>query len=159
MLSHYELAHKVGQALLTHGLQLATAESCTAGGLGYAITEVPGSSNWYAGGVVSYTYASKQTLLDVPFALLEQHTAVSQEVAVAMAKGIQQRLQTEISIAITGIAGPDGGTPQIPVGTVWLAWCLGQHNFSEQCNFEGNREVIRQAAIARALVILSGLKF
>ncbi len=159
MLSHYELAHKVGQALLTHGLQLATAESCTAGGLGYAITEVPGSSNWYAGGVVSYTYASKQTLLDVPLTLLEAHTAVSQEVAVAMAKGIQQRLQTDISIAITGIAGPDGGTPQIPLGTVWLAWCVGQHSFNEQCHFEGNREVIRQAAIARALVILSGLKF
>lgn len=159
MLSHYELAHKVGQALLTHGLQLATAESCTAGGLGYALTAVPGASHWYAGGVVSYTYASKQTLLGVPAALLEQHTAVSQEVAVAMAQGIQQRLQVEVSIAITGIAGPDGGTPSIPVGTVWLAWCVGPQSFSEQCRFEGNREAIRQAAIARALAILSGLKF
>lgn len=115
-------ARRLGRALGTHGWQMASAESCTGGLVGHLITQVPGSSDYYLGGVVSYSNATKEDLLDVPTQLIEQAGAVSSEVAEAMTSGVLARFpRARVAVAVTGIAGPDGGTNEKPVGLTYVA--------------------------------------
>ena len=116
----YELAERVGLVMKDKGLWLATAESCTGGGIAAAVTDVPGSSAWFDRGFVTYSNRAKSALLGVEPALIETHGAVSSEVAAAMARGAAQRTSARIAVSVTGIAGPGGGTREKPVGLVWF---------------------------------------
>lgn len=118
-------ARRLGDVLRARSWRLATAESSTGGLIGHAITMVPGASDYYPGGVISYSNGAKEVELDVPTELLAEHGAVSAEVADAMADGVRRRFGTEVGLAVTGIAGPDGGSPEKPVGTHWIAVSVG----------------------------------
>src|SRR3712207_5216894 len=120
-INNEELAQHVGAQLQRRQLTVATAESCTGGLIGHLLTEIAGSSAYFMGGVIAYSNAVKHSLLDVPEATLAAVGAVSEETARAMAQGVRARLHTDIGIATTGIAGPGGGTPQKPVGLVYIA--------------------------------------
>lgn len=136
------------------GLTLAVAESCTAGLLAGRIADQPGCSAWFRGGVVAYHNDLKQQLLGVAPELLLQHGAVSESVARAMAVGVRQVCSTDLGLAITGIAGPDGGTPEKPVGTVYLA--LADHAGCEviRCRFGGDRAAVRLQSVEKGLMML-----
>ena len=139
-------------ALLTqHGWMMATAESCTGGLIAGACTERPGSSQWLDCGFITYSNRAKSAMLDVPAALIATHGAVSEAVALAMARGAAQQAQTQVSVAVTGVAGPDGGSPEKPVGTVWFAWQVANHADAEVMRFEGDRHAVRQATVNHAL--------
>ncbi len=146
------LAARLGEQLRGTGHTLATAESCTGGWLGQCLTAIPGSSAWYDRGFVTYSYAAKSELLGVPSELIMTRGAVSEAVALSMAEGALARSQANWSIAITGIAGPDGGTPEKPVGTVCLAWMGtdGSRRVST-LHLSGDRASIRAQAVATAL--------
>ena len=149
------LAELLGKALLLDGQKLATAESCTGGGLAYNITSVAGSSQWFERGFITYSNESKQQLLGVPTEILETFGAVSEQTAAAMAQGAIDNSRAEFSVAITGIAGPDGGTNEKPVGTVCLAWSIREgETKATQVVFEGDRQRVREQAI---LIALQGL--
>ena len=149
------LARRLGEILLARGLKLVTAESCTGGGLGAAVTAIPGSSRWYEGGYVTYSNAMKQDLMGVRPDTLQHYGAVSGETAAEMAQGALQRTGTDLSVAITGIAGPDGGTFDKPIGTVWIAIARrGQPAASQHHQFFGDRETIRRSAVLNALLSL-----
>ncbi len=132
-----------------------TAESCTGGWISKALTDVPGSSEWFETGFVAYGNGAKTALLGVLPAELEQHGAVSEAVVKAMALGALERAGADIAVAVSGIAGPDGGTPGKPVGTVWLAWAWrrGQsvHVQARRKSFKGDREAVRRKSVAGAL--------
>ena len=131
------------------GWKLAVAESCTGGLIGARLTSVPGSSTFFTGGVIAYSNELKMGLLGVPMGLLESEGAVSGLVVEAMAMGVVGTAMADCSIAVTGVAGPDGGTPEKPVGTVWVGIALPSGTISRQYNFTGNREEVRdQAALA-----------
>jgi PncC family amidohydrolase len=134
------------------GWHVAVAESCTGGLLGAAITAVPGASVCFRGGIIAYDDGVKVELLGVPKELLREHGAVSAEVAAAMARGVRQRLATEVGLAVTGIAGPSGGTPAKPVGLIWVA-ALGPDGppLLERLADDRGREGNRAAAVATAL--------
>jgi len=142
---------------LLHGQHLAVGESCTGGLIAGRITAVPGASEVFVGGVVAYANGVKHDLLGVPAALLEAHGAVSEEVVRAMAEGVQQRFESDAAIAVTGIAGPGGGTPDKPVGTVWLAARLGSDTRAVKRVFPGERGEIRARAAQAALDLLRRL--
>jgi nicotinamide-nucleotide amidase len=146
-----DLTGQLAQLLPSRGLMLCTAESCTGGLIAAACTERAGSSVWFERGFVSYSNASKTDLLGVPADLIARHGAVSQEVARAMAAGALTHAQAELAVAVTGVAGPGGGSAQKPVGTVWLAWAMGSQVRTECRHFEGDRSAVRQATVARAL--------
>jgi nicotinamide-nucleotide amidase len=137
--------------LRERGQRLALAESCTGGGLARELTELPGASTVFLGGVVAYANRAKEELLGVPAALLETHGAVSAQVAAAMAAGVRHRLRADWGLAVTGIAGPEGGTVEKPVGTVWLG-LHGSGGITATCllNLRGNREQIRRRAAGQA---------
>jgi PncC family amidohydrolase len=118
---------RLGESLLAHGWKMATAESSTGGLIGHVITLVPGASRYYVGGVISYSNIAKEVELNVPHELLEEHGAVSAEVAQAMADGVRIRFGVELGVAVTGIAGPEGATPGKPVGTHYIAVSLRGH--------------------------------
>lgn len=149
------LAAEVAEDLLRAGARLVTAESCTGGWVGKVCTDLPGSSRWYLGGAVVYANEAKTGILGVDAAVLRREGAVSEPVVRAMAAGALERLGGERSVAVTGIAGPDGGRPDKPVGTVWLAWgrrdAAGVSVQSLLQRFEGDRESVRRQAVARAL--------
>ncbi len=146
------LAHKVGQVLLEKGLKMATAESCTGGWVAQAVTAVPGSSGWFDCGFVSYSNTAKQKMLGVDAEVLENSGAVSEKVVAQMAEGALRNSDANIAVAISGIAGPDGGTEDKPVGTVWLAWAIEGHpTVSCLSFFNGDRDDIRQQAVEQAL--------
>ncbi len=150
------LAKEIGIKLKAHGYLLAVAESCTGGGIAYAITHISGSSQWFDRGFVTYSNEAKQQMLGVSEQLLQQHGAVSEQVALAMAQGALKASKADVSLAITGIAGPDGGTTEKPVGTVWLA--IASRHFKEQTQLltlQGGRAHIRELAILQALEKLS----
>ncbi|MFU8797894.1 MAG: CinA family protein [Gammaproteobacteria bacterium] len=130
---------------------LVTAESCTGGGLAYAITAIPGSSHWFERGFVTYSNISKEELLGVKPEILEEYGSVSEEAAIEMAKGALLHSHAQFSIAITGVAGPEGGTPNKPVGTIYFAWGSLEKIYSQRHFFKGNRYMIRKQAIAFAL--------
>lgn len=145
------LAAELGPRLLALGAQVSTAESCTGGGIAEAITRIPGSSGWFEAGFVTYSNAQKSEQLGVPEQLLAALGAVSREVVEAMVRGAQARSGSRFAVAVSGIAGPDGGSPDKPVGTVWLAWGDGEQLFSVRRLFVGDRAEVRRQTVEAAL--------
>jgi nicotinamide-nucleotide amidase len=146
-----ELAHRVGEALKARGLKLATAESCTGGWVAMALTAIPGSSDWFERGYVTYSNAAKQEDLGVAGETLRRHGAVSEETAREMAAGALKRARVEVALAITGVAGPTGGTAEKPVGLVCFAWAHGSKLVSQTRRFDGDRESVRRQSVLYAL--------
>ena len=146
---------EVAAHLLAGGRQLVAAESCTGGWIAKACTDRPGSSQWFRGGVVAYTNELKTAMLGVWPATLEEAGAVSEATVREMAVGALERLGGDVAVAVTGIAGPDGGSPGKPVGTVWFGWAYrsaaGIDVRTRRHCFDGNREAVRRHAVATAL--------
>jgi nicotinamide-nucleotide amidase len=156
LLSIHALATHLGQLLLQKQWRLVTAESCTGGSLSAVITDIPGCSEWFDCGFITYSNLAKTHCLGVPAADIAHHGAVSENIAIAMAEGaLQQAMPAHLSIAITGIAGPNGGRDDKPVGTVWIA-CgrRGQATVSQLHHLSGNRPAIRHQAVFAALELL-----
>ncbi len=146
------LSAQVGQALKSHGLKLCTAESCTGGGVSQAITEIAGSSAWFERGYVTYSNLSKQQSLGVSAATLLQYGAVSEATVREMVSGALAHSDAQIALAVSGIAGPDGGSAEKPVGTVWFAWCIAQSEcVARVYHLHGDRTSIREQAVKIAL--------
>ncbi len=146
------LSARVGKLLKDRGLMLVTAESCTGGWVAQVVTSVSGSSDWFDRGFVSYSNHSKQEMLGIKPETLDRHGAVSAEVAKEMAVGALTNSRAQVSVAISGIAGPAGGTPNKPIGTVWLAWAMeGKEARCRSTHFAGDREMVRQQAVMAAL--------
>ena len=132
-MSSYSRANQLGKILLKRHLQCVVAESCTGGGVAAAVTDIPGSSQWFDRGFVTYSNASKQQMLGVPESMIASEGAVSEAVVRAMAEGALAASAAHVSVAISGIAGPDGGTLEKPVGTVWFAWASTLQPTHAQC--------------------------
>lgn len=149
------LAARLGEALLARGEHLATAESCTGGWIGQSCTAIAGSSNWYERGFITYSNEAKEDLLGVPHQTLRRQGAVSEATAAAMVQGAIARSRAQWALAVSGIAGPSGGTPAKPVGTVCFAWA-GPEGWLEvqTCHFPGDREGVRAHTVAHALAVL-----
>jgi len=148
-----KLAEQVAEILGKNNHKLVTAESCTGGWVAKCCTDLSGSSAWYDRGYVTYSNEAKHDSLNVSHQTLDQHGAVSQAVAEQMALGAITHSQATISVAITGIAGPNGGSEAKPVGTVWIAWAHKKHVLMCHCfSFNGDRESIRRQAVYQALV-------
>lgn len=144
-----EAAARLATAATGPGLKIATAESCTGGLVAKTITDLPGSSAWYLGGVVAYANEVKVRHLAVDSDVLQIHGAVSRRVALQMARGVLRRFSADVAVAVTGIAGPGGGTPAKPVGTVWLAVALANGTATARCcRFSGDREMVRRRSAA-----------
>lgn len=158
----YQLSERIGQLLLLSGRQLTTAESCTGGWLAQCITAVPGSSQWFSSGYVTYSNAAKESVLSVPGHLLDgpgAPGAVSEETVTAMAEGALLRSSADMALATSGIAGPGGGTADKPVGTVWIGWAVRTaeesiHTGARLYRFEGDRESVRRQSVVAALARL-----
>jgi PncC family amidohydrolase len=148
------LADEVGKLLKARGLMLAVAESCTGGKLGDMITEVPGSSDYFQGGVISYSNHAKVDLLGVDPKLIAARGAVSEEVAIEMADGARERLHADIGVGVTGIAGPAGGTPTKPVGLVYIAVSSEESSVCSKNDFRGSRSDVKDQAARKALELL-----
>lgn len=146
------LAERLGHACLTHGVTVTAAESCTGGGVANAITAVAGSSAYFETGYVTYSNAAKSRLLGVPATVLEAHGAVSRETVEAMVAGACRESGANIGVAISGVAGPGGGSPDKPVGTVWLAWGGSQGVETECHHYSGDRQAVREHAVRDALI-------
>jgi nicotinamide-nucleotide amidase len=146
-----ELAARVGRALEAKRLVLATAESCTGGGVAQAVTEIAGSTAWFECGFVTYSNASKAEMLDVSAALIAQCGSVSEEVAAAMAEGALANSVADVAVSTTGIAGPAGAVPGKPVGTVCFGWAKGDLTLTERLVFPGDRKAVREQTVAHAL--------
>jgi nicotinamide-nucleotide amidase len=149
-----ELATRLGTTALARGAMVATAESCTGGLVAAAITAIAGSSAWFERGFVTYSNRAKEEELGVPAATIERFGAVSEETARAMAEGAIRAASVQWSVAVTGIAGPDGGSVEKPVGTVWFAWAGPGHLQAVRRQFPGDRKAVRDASVR---VALSGL--
>lgn len=146
------LAAQVGGLLKAHGLMLATAESCTGGGVAHAITEISGSSAWFDRGFVTYSNLAKQQMLGVNEATLIQHGAVSEAVVREMASGALLHSKAHVSVAVSGIAGPTGGTAEKPVGTIWFAWAIKDRTcVAHLHHLHGNRSEVRAQSVRIAL--------
>ena len=150
----YEEVYQLGRRLREKGYWLTTAESCTGGWLGKVMTDVKGSSHWYDRGFITYTNQAKQDMLGVSEEVLREYGAVSETTVLEMARGALDHSRADISVAITGIAGPGGATQGKPLGTVWLAWASNDNGFihSERHQFEGDREAVRRQAVQCALL-------
>lgn len=140
--------------LLQKQWMLATAESCTGGMISAACTDLAGSSTWFERGFVTYSNAAKTDMLGVDEELIRQHGAVSEPVARAMAQGALQRSRAQVSVAVTGVAGPGGGSAEKPVGTVWFAWAMADAVHTGCRHFAGDRAAVRQATVQHALEYL-----
>jgi len=148
----HQLATELGEKLIARGWMLATAESCTGGWVGQLLTSLPGCSHWYERGFITYANAAKVEMLDVPEEVLATHGAVSEPTAAAMAAGALKHSHAQATLAISGIAGPGGGTAQKPVGLVCYGWALADGTvMSSTCRLDGDREEIRSRAVAAAL--------
>lgn len=145
------LAEQLAALLQAQGRMLATAESCTGGMISAACTDLAGSSNWFERGFVTYSNEAKTELLGVDAALIRQHGAVSEEVARAMASGAISRSRAQVSVAVTGVAGPTGGSAAKPVGTVWFGFAVPGRLVSEVRRFDGDRAAVRGATVRHAL--------
>ncbi|MEF2232380.1 MAG: CinA family protein [Pseudodesulfovibrio sp.] len=148
---------ELGECLRVNGTMLATAESCTGGLLASTLTDVPGSSDWFKGSVVAYANEVKRDLLGVPAETLEAHGAVSEPVVLAMARGVLDAVGADVSVAISGVAGPGGGTPQKPVGTVWMAWAWPGGTRARRYDFSGDRAAIKAQSVMTAINGLLGV--
>ena len=147
-----ELVKRIAEKLKARKAKITTAESCTGGWLAKTLTDVPGSSEWFEYGFVSYSNNAKQNLLAVSAEILQQYGAVSAEAAEAMANGALLRSEAEVAVAITGIAGPDGGSADKPAGTVWFAWARRGKDAISRCRrFDGDREAVRLQSVVAAL--------
>ena len=144
-------ARQLAAALMDRGWMLATAESCTGGLIAAACTELAGSSDWFERGFVTYSDEAKTELLDVDAALIATHGAVSEVVARAMAFGAVRHSRARVGVAVTGIAGPSGGSKDKPVGTVWFGFMVDGRLTSEMKHFDGDRAAVRKATVAYAL--------
>ena len=148
----YRLAFRVGRELKRKDLMVASAESCTGGWIGQAITMVPGSSEWFERGFITYTYISKREMLGVKGTTLARHGAVSEQVVREMALGALRHSHAQISVAVSGVDGPGGGTPDKPVGTVCFAWARAPGKAEVQTRrFRGDRDDVRRRTVAHAL--------
>lgn len=148
----YELAGRLGDALRARKLVLATAESCTGGWIAQVVTMVPGSSKWFDRGFVTYTNESKQEMLGVDAVTLKRHGAVSEQTVLLMADGALARSRAQVSVAVSGIAGPAGGSESKPVGTVCLAWSWsGGATIAATRHFSGDRDTVRRQTVIAAL--------
>lgn len=146
------MAERLGSALLTDGSKLVTAESCTGGGIAQLVTSIPGSSQWFERGFVTYSNEAKQELLGVSNEILSSYGAVSEQTAVAMATGALENSHAGISVAVTGIAGPEGGTEDKPAGTVCFSWSLrGSETKAARVKFDGDRRQVREQAVLMAV--------
>lgn len=142
---------KLAERFSTLKWQMATAESCTGGLISACCTDLAGSSAWFDRGFVTYSNDAKTQMLGVPAELIATQGAVSEAVAQAMAIGAVDRSKAQVSVAVTGVAGPSGGSPEKPVGTVWFGWCINGAITTELKHFEGSRKQVRQATVAHAL--------
>ena len=167
-MSSPNLTEQLAEVLLQHGWMLATAESCTGGLIASRCTDLSGSSQWFERGFVTYSNEAKHEMLGVDSALIAEHGAVSEAVAQAMALGALRHSRAQVSVAVTGVAGPTGGSADKPVGTVWLAWAtpsdagptLGAETAwvkTEVMHFEGDRAAVREATVQHALTVLLDL--
>jgi len=151
-------AAELGEALRARGWRMGTAESCTGGWIAQALTAIAGSSDWFEGGLVTYSNATKAALLGVDAMLLERHGAVSMETAAAMATGARRVLGVELAVAVTGVAGPAGGSAAKPVGLVWFGFAAdGRATTTESRVFAGARRAVRAQSVAFALERLQAL--
>lgn len=148
------LCEPLAAELRARGWKLATAESCTGGLIAAACTDLAGSSDWFERGFVTYSNEAKTELLGVDAALIASEGAVSEKVARAMAFGALRHAQAQVSVAVTGVAGPGGGSPAKPVGTVWFGFDVGGRLTSETRRFDGDRQAVRAATVAHALARL-----
>jgi len=146
-----QLAWETGRLLLEKGLSMTAAESCTGGWIAKLMTDISGSSAWFERGFVTYSNESKMDLLGVREDTLALFGAVSEQVALQMAQGALSNSCAHLSVAVTGIAGPTGGSRHKPVGTVWFAWAHGQSLLAERCWFAGDRDQVRRQAVRYAL--------
>ena len=149
------VAYNLVKLLAARGLKCATAESCTGGGIGAAITAIPGSSAVFEGGVISYSNAVKNNVLGVLASTLEEFGAVSSETAAQMASGVLKLTKADLAVAVTGIAGPDGGSEEKPVGTVWFGLATKAGVRTEKALFTGDREEVRKKTVLHALGMLT----
>ena len=148
------LASRIGELLIERGLTLGVAESCTGGKLGDLITDVPGSSDYFLGGIISYSNEAKVQLLGVERVVLERVGAVSRQVASEMAAGVREKLRADLGIGITGVAGPSGGTARKPVGLVFIAVSSSKGSFITRNLFRGSRDSIKKQSATKALEML-----
>ncbi|NNF41409.1 MAG: nicotinamide-nucleotide amidohydrolase family protein [Woeseiaceae bacterium] len=151
----YTLSSTLVTALASAGKTVTTAESCTGGWLAKAITDIPGSSAVFAYGLVSYSNGAKESLLGVDAGTLQEHGAVSADVVLQMANGALRVSAADIAVAVSGVAGPSGGSEEKPVGTVWFAWAvkgrLGVKTDTQCMHFSGDRDTVRRQTVMRAL--------
>jgi nicotinamide-nucleotide amidase len=152
-----QLARETGQRLLENGLLLAAAESCTGGWIAKLMTDIPGSSQWFERGFVTYSNQAKMDMLGVRSATLELFGAVSEESVREMAAGALANSRAQVALAVSGIAGPGGGSESKPVGTVWIAWADKANIRAERCWFPGNRVEVRHQSVIHALCGLEPL--
>ncbi|SDT96315.1 CinA family protein [Halopseudomonas salegens] len=156
-MSHYDplidvAAARLGNALQRAGWKATTAESCTGGGIAEAITRISGSSGWFETGFITYANTSKERWLGVSADTLQEHGAVSEPVVRAMASGVREAAGAQIAVAVSGIAGPDGGSTDKPVGTVWFAWAGPDGQVISECRrLQGDRRAVRAQTVLRAL--------
>ena len=146
-----ELATRLGEALTRRGWMLATAESCTGGGVAQTVTAIAGSSQWFERGFVTYSNNSKTEMLGVRPETVERHGAVSESTVREMVTGALSRSRAQVALAVSGIAGPGGGSTEKPVGTVWLAWGGAGDTRAVRMLFSGDRETVRRQAVSAAL--------
>ncbi len=145
-------AEALGERFRAHRLSLVTAESCTGGWIAKTVTDIAGSSDWFDCGMVAYSYEAKQAMLGVRPETLEQYGAVSRETAIEMVSGALVHSGAGVAVAVTGIAGPGGGAPDKPVGTVWIGWKRrGGYARADVFHFDGDREAVRRQTVAAAL--------
>ena len=145
---------QIGELLRAHRLKLATAESCTGGLIASRITDVPGSSDYFVGGVAAYAYEAKVGLLRVSWNILQTFGAVSRETVLEMARGAREVLQADIAISVSGIAGPGGGLPNKPIGTTWIGLSAQDGEWARIFRFEGNRLQNKSSSADAALQLL-----
>jgi len=145
------LAKQVGNMLKAHGMMLATAESCTGGGIAQAVTRISGSSAWFDRGFVAYSNVSKEEMLGVSPETLEKHGAVSEATVREMAEGALQYSRAQVALSVSGIAGPTGGTPEKPVGMIWFAWATSDSVQTVCHHLDGDRDAIRVKVVRIAL--------
>lgn len=148
------LSSKVGRLLDEKDMTVATAESCTGGQLSHILTQVSGSSGYFVGGVIAYSNRIKEQILKVDSTTLIKYGAVSEETAQEMAQGICQKFKTSIGLSTTGIAGPTGGTPEKPVGLVWIGIHVDNQTHTYKCKFKGGRGTVKSSTVKRVLTEL-----
>ena len=157
---HDVLVKELAELLLKRGLKLATAESCTGGGLASALTDWAGGSEWFDRGFVTYSNLAKVQMLGVTNRSLDDQGAVSEQVVLEMARGAVLHSEANLSVSISGVAGPGGGSPEKPVGTVWIAWKMPEgDSFAKLFQFDGDRREVRYQAVTESLRgLISALK-